>query len=125
MNLPRLTSIDVDGWMIDDGEVAHVEAPETYWIPPLAERLSLRPWDLAKMRFFIRVAEEDGTMVDHGERMWVQVTGRMDSWYHGELDNQPYCTDDIAPGLEVWFQARHIISIIRCDKSIQDASETG
>lgn len=125
MNLPRLTSIDVDGWMIDDGEVAHAAAPETYWIPPLADRLSIGPGDLAKIRFYIRVAEEEGQVIDHGERMWVQVTGRLDGWYRGELDNQPCCTEDIKPGFEVWFQARHIISIIRCDEAPQDSQVAG
>ncbi|KLD63931.1 hypothetical protein [Dyella japonica] len=125
MNLPRLASIDVDGWMIDDGEVAHAAAPETYSIPSLADRLSIGPGDLAKIRFYIRVAEEDGQVFDHGERMWVQVTGRLDGWYRGELDNQPCCTDDIAPGLEVWFQARHVISILRSDESAKDSRVVG
>ncbi|TCI11486.1 DUF2314 domain-containing protein [Dyella soli] len=111
--------------MIDDGEVAHAAAPETYWIPSLADRLSIRPGDLAKIRFYIRVAEEGGEVVDLGERMWVQVTGRLDDWYRGELDNQPSCTDDITPGLEVWFQSRHVINILRCDDPAQGASEAG
>ena len=124
MSLPRLTSIDVDGWMIDDGEVAHAAAPDTYWIPPLADRLSIRPGDLAKIRFYIRVAEEGG-VVDHGERMWVQVMGHVDNWYRGELDNQPGCTHEIAPGLEVWFEARHVINILRSGEPAESASKTG
>jgi len=124
MNSPRLTNIDVDGWMIDDGEVAHAAAPETYSIPPLADRLSIRPGDLAKIRFYIRVAEESGAVLDHAERMWVLVTGRLDGWYRGELDNQPCCTDDIAPGLEVWFQSRHVICLLRSDDPDQGTPQT-
>lgn len=120
MGSPQLASLDIDGWMIDDGEVAHTENPKTYWIPPSGDRASLRPGDLAKMRFYIRVAEEDGQTVDHGERMWVHVMGRVDGWYRGELDNQPCCTDDISPGLEVWFQARHVIDIVRGGEAGQE-----
>jgi len=115
MTSPRLTSLDIDGWMIDDGEVTHAGAPNTYWIPPLADRTSIHRGDMAKLCFYIRVANEAGEVFDEGERMWVWVTGRVDDWYRGELDNQPCCTDDISPGLEVWFQARHVINIIRID----------
>lgn len=48
---PRMTSIDVDGWTLDDGGLAHAEAPEAFWIPSLADRTSLRPGDMVKMRF--------------------------------------------------------------------------
>ena len=123
MSSTRLTSIYIDGWMIDDAEVAHAAAPETYWIPALADRASLQSDDMAKIRFYIRVADENGEVTDEGERMWVWVTGRVDDWYRGELDNQPCCTDEIAPGMEVWFQARHVISIIRRDTVPQEVLE--
>lgn len=97
--------------MIDDGEVAHGQNPETYWIPPRADRESLQTGDLVKIRFYIRVKGQDGATVDHGERMWVQIKGRAEDWYRGELDNDPRCTDTIRAGLEVWFQSRHIIAI--------------
>jgi hypothetical protein len=121
MNSPRLTSIDIDGWMVDDGEVAHATSPDTYWIPSLADRLSLRPGDMAKLRFYIRVVGEDGDTVDEGESMWVWITGCLGHWYRGQLDNQPCCTDDIGPGLEVWFQARHVIDVIRFEEIPEDS----
>ncbi|TCV91629.1 hypothetical protein EC912_11059 [Luteibacter rhizovicinus] len=111
MSAPRLTTLEHDGWMVDDGEIAHAESPDKFWIPPLAERESMKPRNLVKLRFYIRVETDDGELIDEGERMWVKVTGKVDQWYRGELDNQPYCTDEIKPGLEVWFQARHIIDI--------------
>lgn len=115
MSKPQLASIDDDGWMIDDGEVAHAQSPDTFWIPPLQDRQSLEVNDHAKIRFYIRVEDEDGELEDCGERMWVKVVGRIDDWYRGELDNQPSCTPDIAPGFEVWFQPRHVIDIQRAD----------
>ncbi|MBL0029280.1 MAG: DUF2314 domain-containing protein [Rhodanobacteraceae bacterium] len=111
MGEPYLTSIDVEGWSIDDGEAAHLESPETYWIPPLSKRQSLEPGALAKLRFYIRAPDESGKSVDHGERMWVQVVEKKGNWYFGKLDNDPYCTDEICAGLELWFQPRHVIDI--------------
>ena len=110
---PSLTSIDVDGWEIDDAEVAHAESKETYKIPSLNDRLSLNAGDLAKIRFYIRTEDDDGEITDHGERMWVKILSKSGNWYFGELDNQPSCTSGISPGLEVSFQPRHVISIHR------------
>lgn len=113
--MPQLTTLDADSWMIDDGELAHAESPDTFWIPPLSERQSLRPGDFAKIRFYIRTIDESGDTSDFGERMWVKVLNVEDGWYHGELDNQPHCTDAIEPGLKVCFQPRHVIDIDRFD----------
>lgn len=111
MTSPHLTSLEADGWAIDDGEVAHAESPETYPIPSKAARESLGPGGLVKIRFYIRVPDESGNFVDHGERMWVLVKERRGGWYRGELDNDPYCTNAIQAGMGLWFQPRHIIAI--------------
>lgn len=113
MSKPHLTSLDLDGWVIDDGEVANAEAPESFWIPPLKDRESLALGDHAKLRFYIRVEDEEGKTEDCGERMWVLVVGRVGNWFRGELANQPSCTDQINPGFEVWFEPRHVIDIQR------------
>lgn len=117
MTKPYLTSLDSEGWMIDDGEVAHAESPESFWIPPLEERASLYPGDLAKIRFYIRVEDEAGVIEDCGERMWVEIVGKIDDWYRGLLDNQPHCTDAINPGFEVWFEPRHVVDIMRSESN--------
>lgn len=108
---PRLTSLDSEGWELDDGEVAHAQAPGSYWIPEEHARRSLKVGQFAKLRFYIRTESEAGDVTDNGERMWVEVKGVVGEWYRGELANQPCCTDGIAPGLEVWFQPRHVIDI--------------
>ena len=69
--VPRLTTIDFDGWELDDGEVAHAESPQTYWIPPLDAREAVGVGDVVNLRFYIRVRDETGEEADHGERMWV------------------------------------------------------
>ena len=111
MKSPQLTSLDHDGWSIDDGEAAHAENPDSFYIPPLAAREALTPGAIVKLRFYIRAPNEAGELVDHGERMWVQVKERVSGWYRGELDNDPYCTSAFGAGMELWFQPRHVIGI--------------
>ena len=115
MGKPYLTTLDDDGWMIDDAEAAQAATPDTYWIPDLDIRNSLQIRDFAKIRFYIRTEDDDGEIEDHGERMWVKVVGQLEDWYRGELANQPSATPEIKPGFEVWFQARHVINIQRAD----------
>ena len=111
MGSPQLASLEADGWCLDDGEAAHAESPKTFEIPALHIRSALMPGDAAKLRFYIRVATEGGDVEDFGERMWVEVKGRVNEWYRGELLNQPNCTPDIRPGWEVWFLPCHVIDV--------------
>ncbi len=113
MKHPYLASLEADGWTIDDGEVANRENPDTYWIPSLVDRQSIKPGALVKIRFYILAPDESGQLIDHGERMWVLVKEQHGDWYLGELDNDPACTDDIKAGMELWFQVRHVIGIFR------------
>jgi hypothetical protein len=118
---PFLATLDGQGWQIDDGEVTHAEHPDSYWIPPLKERQSLPKGAYAKMRFYMRVANQTGKVVDCGERMWVEVTGRVGRWYRGRLSNQPVFTDSIEPMMEVWFEPRHIIDIQLPDQGVKES----
>lgn len=111
---PRLPTLEQDGWTLDDGEAAHESSPETYWIPPPEARRTLQIGQLVKLRFYIRTVDDEGNVEDNGERMWVEVKGRIGDWYRGELANQPACTDAIEPGFEVWFEPRHVIDIHAC-----------
>lgn len=113
MTVPKLTTLEADGWMIDDGEKSHADDPINFWIPALSDRESLEPGSIAKIRFYIRAPNDAGDLVDHGERMWVQVKERHDDWYFGTLDDDPYCTDTIQAGMPLWFQPRHVIDIDR------------
>jgi len=110
---PQLTSIEADGWCIDDVEVAHAQSPETFEIPTFSDRSTLAPGDTAQLRFYIRIAEENGESEDYGERMWVEVKDHGNGWYRGLLLNQPDCTPEISPGWEVWFQPRHVLNLHR------------
>jgi hypothetical protein len=107
----QLADFDVDGWELEDGELRHVEAPATFEIPPLSERRSLRTGQIVKLIFRIAVRNDERERAEGVERMWVVVDGHDGKYFHGTLDNDPYCTDEIKSGLKVTFEARHIIQI--------------
>lgn len=95
-------------YTLDNGAEIHREAPETFWLPPIEQRETLRPGDLVKLIFRIEFGEET-----HVERMWVRVTEVRAESYVGVLDNDPYCTDEIQSGMRVEFHADHVIQIDR------------
>ena len=109
--MAKLATLEIDGWELDCGEERHAEAPETFWIPDASDRESLAPDQIVKLMFRIGLRAEDGTESEEVERMWVVVRGRVGDLYRGELDNDPYCTEGIRAGMEVFFEARHVIAI--------------
>ena len=81
-------------------------------MPPREERESLRPGDIVKLMFRMVLRDPDsGAQQEKVERMWVGVTGRDGPGYVGALDNDPYCTKDLAAGAEIRFEPRHVIRI--------------
>lgn len=64
-----------------------------------------------KLIFRITTTDEKEREEQHVERMWVVVTGREGGLYSGDLDNQPYCTEEMEPGMPLWFEPRHVINI--------------
>jgi hypothetical protein len=95
-------------YTLDSGVERNQRAPDTFEIPTLTERESLRPRDLAKLIFRI----SDGDQVNT-ERMWVVVREVKPEFYVGELDNDAFCTDEIRSGMRVEFHSDHIIQIRR------------
>jgi uncharacterized protein YegJ (DUF2314 family) len=91
---------------LDDGEESHRSAPLTFQIPDRSERENVKAGDIVKLMF--RFQGQNGSQV---ERMWVIVRERIEFGYRGELDNDPYCTDQIRAGVEVQFGPQHIIDI--------------
>lgn len=106
-----LTQIDEDGWELDDGEEINRSAPNSFWMPPSKQRNSLLPGQIVKLIFRIKTIDASKVKEFHVERMWVIVQERLDNVYRGILDDDPYCTDDIKAGLQVYFEPRHVINI--------------
>jgi hypothetical protein len=99
-------------WSLDDGEQLHREAPSTFWMPPAERRHVLVHDDIVKLIFRMTVRDRvSGDETVEVERMWVIVRGRDGVRYRGELDNNPYCTNDLVSGAIVEFEPRHVIQI--------------
>jgi hypothetical protein len=107
-SLIRLPSLKLDGWHLLSGVESHRRAPRTFHIPPERQRTKLKAGDSAKLIFDIK--EPDGVF---GERMWVQVTGRLGPYYLGDLRNQPLAArKNLKLGSPVVFLPEHIIDIV-------------
>lgn len=106
-----LANIDRDGWELDDAEAIHNEHPTSFWLPPRDARNSLQAQQLVKLIFRIVTTDERGAEEVSIERMWVIVKDRVGDLYIGQLDNDPYCTDEIQAGMEVCFLPNHVIDV--------------
>jgi hypothetical protein len=110
----RLARFDDEGWELESAEQRHASSPETFWIPGLVERQSLRVGQLAQLLFQVVGADGDGNPELNVERMWVEVAGREGELYFGPLRNQPALIDE-GEGLDydtrVAFRAEHIMDI--------------
>ena len=112
MTQPSQPTFNLISWTLDDGDAVHRDAPETFWMPPLDERESLRPGAIVKLMFRMVLRDPaTGQEQEKVERMWVGVTGRDGHGYVGALDNDPFYTKDLAAGDEVRFEPRHVIRI--------------
>ncbi len=112
----RLPTFERDFWELRSGEAAHRENPDTFWIPPLEQRQSLKRGQAARLIFEIEGTDEEGNVSVQGERMWVIVSERCGDFYIGLLDNKPASiepADDVylCFGAEVPFLPEHVIDI--------------
>ncbi|WP_241289972.1 DUF2314 domain-containing protein [Burkholderia stabilis] len=109
--MTTLARMDTGGWELDDAEAIAAEHPDTFHLPSRAQRDAVEADALVKLIFRISTVDEHGHTQVNVERMWVCVIERAAGHWIGELDNQPRCTDDIAPGMRVAFDSRHVIDI--------------
>ena len=106
-----LPSIEKDGYHLLNGMQIHTDNPSTFLIPSDEQKDKLKSGNLVKLIFEIRTVNAKKKKELHGERMWVIILDRDEEQFLGILDNQPYCTDSIKPGLMVYFGSQHIVDI--------------
>jgi uncharacterized protein YegJ (DUF2314 family) len=92
---------------LESAEERHAQNPERFWIPDKADRDSLQPGDIVKVIFKTYTGDNIA-----GERIWIEVTGRVGDKYIGRLDNEPFIIAG-KYGDRVYFRAEHVIDIIR------------
>jgi hypothetical protein len=113
----RLPTLARDFWQLRSAEQSHCDHPDTFWIPSLDRRESLRRGQAARLIFDI-VGEDESTGATEvqGERMWVIVAERVGDAYIGILDNQPASIEPgestyLCFGVEIPFLPKHVIDI--------------
>lgn len=107
-----------------DGEAMAAEHPDTFEIPPQAEREGLRLGDYAKVGLLL----DDAFVTDNncrGERMWFEIIARtvagkgekkLPLVYRGKLMNDPVVIAGMAHGDMITFSPRHVLSIEKKDE---------
>ncbi|MCU1455557.1 MAG: hypothetical protein JWN46_3703 [Acidimicrobiales bacterium] len=114
MNGPTPSSVDdsqpvPEDWGLLDAEAQHEAFPDTFPIPTLDERASLRSGDMVKLVFVLDPPPASGA---NAERMWVEVSRTQDDGsYEGWLTNHPVVITALAPSTLVAFEARHVAGI--------------
>lgn len=91
-------------WHIVNAEEENKANPDTFKIPNIEERQSLKPDTIVKLIF--RTDDES-----EGERMWVEITKSNNFGYDGVLDNDPVNIKGLKSGDKVTFGPQHIIDI--------------
>lgn len=94
-------------WQLVSGEAQHAEFPETFEIPSLTERQTLRPGQHVKLMFKFDVPTSPNV-----ERMWVLVEEVLLGGYRGRLDNQPVNSGMLKLGAKIDFRPEHVINIL-------------
>lgn len=107
----RFATFDQGGYELADGEALNRDYPESFYMPPRAEREALKKGDIAKLIFDILI---DGDVNNAAaERMWVEIVDCQNGIYAGRLDNKPACRDEgkirLAFGDNLFFGPEHII----------------
>lgn len=78
-----MPSIGWTFWELDSGEARHEESPDSFELPPRAERERLGVGQYPKLLFAIECDGDDGESFVQVERMWVVTTEVLDDTYIG------------------------------------------
>lgn len=121
----RLASLDQDHWCLVSGESRHAQSPDTFEIPSLFSRESLKRGDGAKLVFEIEYDDEAGQIKTSTERMWVVVSEKVGLFFIGRLANSPVSIDAdenfyLRQDAEIPFLPEHVIDIDTPDQSFLD-----
>jgi hypothetical protein len=90
-----------------DGAERSAEHPDTFEIPPAAQRRALTLGEIVKLGFELTEPVEGMG----GERMWVRITDADHPQYAGVLESAPQCIPGLELGSLIRFESRHIIAI--------------
>jgi len=88
-----------------------LESPDTFELPEFDEVEALSKGDIVKLIFSISFKNSEGEDENKVERMWVEIADGEFPLFDGILTNTAFCTEEIKAGLQMKFEAQHIIDI--------------
>jgi hypothetical protein len=89
-------------FLLEDCEALNAQHPDSFEIPSITERLTLKPGQHAK----VMAVSPEGV-----ERIWVQITERLNGLYIGTLANQPIYMG-LDHGAPITFEPRHVMDVL-------------
>ncbi len=107
-----MATLEQDGWMLDNAESRHAEAPGTFHIPSRAERTGLQVGQMVKLLFLFLNAEPDGSPVIDCEKMWVTIQEVAAGRYRGHLESLPHTSTALAPLDRIEFGPEHVAAVL-------------
>jgi hypothetical protein len=122
---PTLATLAGDNWTLLDAEDSLLRVDQIFWIPERADRdaLDRKPGFGCVVKLIFHLRSTNNPAETQTERMWVQLTGRRRSYYHGHLTNTPhFAASPISEGAAVWFRAEHVIDYESADGSARASS---
>lgn len=107
----KLASLQEDGWQLQSIEEHAREYAGTFVVLPIEQRSALEAGQVVKLAFRILVEDETGREQEVLERMWVKVKNGNRGTFLGTLDNNAQYAEHMVAGVEVPFQAEHVIQV--------------
>lgn len=126
-DVPRLATIDDDGWSLQNAEERFERADGLYWLPDrwIREHLEDHVPDGGFTKLLFVIHNVDDPRAPAIERMWVEFSGRDGKFYHGHLANVPYTPGALKEGMPVWFLAEHVIDYAGHDCENRASEQAG
>jgi hypothetical protein len=98
-----------------NAEERHSRYPQSFYLPALKARQSIKPGQFAKLIFEIN-DDCAAECRDVDERMWVQIVEQTPTGYVGTLRNAPGLFKELQFGDTIRFGFEHIIDIERAPR---------
>lgn len=111
MKQPVSPTLEQHGWELENAAQRHMQFPDTFHIPDLAERSTLAEGRRAQLLFLFST-EEDGKPVIQCEKMWVTIQTCVEDRYEGCLNSCSVTSSAVKPGDTITFGPEHIASVL-------------
>ena len=107
----KISTLENDGWELENALQLHNNCPEKFKLPPEDEIRNLKVGELVKLRFLFWENDDPDTRRITGEGMWVTITSIVDNEICGVLDNTPVRSKALKANDVIEFNRENVCSI--------------